>query len=47
VCKGFFGSHRAHRGQQIGRVVVSDYDEIVAEALYLRSAEKAGIVEDE
>lgn len=34
VCKGYFGTHRAHRGRQIGRVVASDYDEIVVERLY-------------
>jgi hypothetical protein len=32
--KGYFGQHRSHRGRQQGRVLASQYGEIVADELY-------------
>ena len=34
IVKGYFAAHRARRGRQVGRVCVSDYDEIVIQRLY-------------
>ena len=34
VTKGYFGSHRSRRGRQLGRVMATNYDEILVDRLY-------------
>ena len=34
VTKGYFGAHRSRRGRQLGRVLATNYDEILVDRLY-------------